>query len=50
MWSSLISREMDTNENCILVSKKRERKGKMVKLVDATDLHWVEPWRKLAKC
>ena len=35
---------MDKNENCILVSKKGERKGDMAKLVDATDLHWIEPW------
>jgi hypothetical protein len=38
------SREIDKNENCILVSKKGERKGDMAKLVDATDLHWIEPW------
>lgn len=31
---------MYKNENCILVSKK----GDMAKLVDATDLHWIEPW------
>jgi len=43
-------REIDKNKNCILVSKKGkkggcgERKGDMAKLVDATDLHWIEPW------
>jgi hypothetical protein len=32
-------KEIEKNENYILVLKKGERKGDMAKLVDATDLH-----------